>query len=269
MHLHGYRNTIPCKPSCKRTRLRGAFTFVFASLAAIATLVAPHAGYAEETFVRDNLGNRIHITPQSPQRIVALAPHLCELVYTAGAGKQLIAVSAHCDYPPEVSRLPRVADYRSINFEQLAQLKPDLILVWKAGLREHQLAKLRLINPRVYISDPHDFQAVADNLINIGILTGNNEAARREADLFISNINSLETKYRNTRKVKALYLIHTPPPVTINQNHWISRLLTLCGAQNVFADAPTQVVKINTETLLLNPPDLIVHSMQQTPALTG
>lgn len=216
--------------------------------------------------VEDDRGRLVPVTPRA-RRIISLAPHLTELVHTAGAGARLVAVSEHCNHPPEVADLPRVSDYRSVNYELLAQLKPDLVLVWEAGLRDHALAKLEALGPRVYVSDPRDFEAVADTLKALGRLAGHGESARKEAEHFIGEINKLKDDYKNNPRLNVLYLIHTPPPFTVNRHHWITRLLNACGARNPFADSPADVVKINAEQLLLKPPDIVVHSMSQTPNL--
>ena len=252
-------------------RIFGRAHLVLATCLLATSPVAP-AGSDAGHKVYDDRGNLLHASPQyTARRIVALAPHLCEMVYTAGAGDKLIATSEHCDYPPEAGRLPTVADYRSINYELLAQLKPDLILVWTAVLNAQRLAKLRLITPRVFVSEPHTFRAIADNLIAIGALTGHRAQAQNKADLFLRNINTLraqyQNKYKDSKQLDAVYLIHASPPMTVNGGHWISRLLNVCGIRNPFAEVTAQVVKINSEALLSNPPDILIHSMDEQPVL--
>ncbi len=45
-----------------------------------------------------------------PQRIVSLAPSVTELLYAIGAFPRVVAVSQYCNFPPQVSRLPKVGD---------------------------------------------------------------------------------------------------------------------------------------------------------------
>ena len=49
-------------------------------------------------------------------RIVVLAPHLAELAFAAGAGAQVVGVSAYTDYPPEALELPSVGDAFTVAF---------------------------------------------------------------------------------------------------------------------------------------------------------
>ena len=42
----------------------------------------------------------------APQRIVSLTPHITEMLFAIGAGKQVIATDQASDYPDEVKKLP-------------------------------------------------------------------------------------------------------------------------------------------------------------------
>ena len=242
------------------TAITAGLHIVFPAFLALSAFSASVA-FADITVEDDR---RQHITLPGPAtRIVSLAPHLTELVYRAGAGQRLVAVSKHCDYPADVQSLPRVSDYRSINLESIAQLQPDLILVWGAGLKTRYSEKLRALAAGVYISEPQTFADVADNLTDIGILTGNSGAARKAAQAFLNKIETLATANRKRRPTNVLYLIHDTPPVTVNGTHWISHLLSVCSARNVFADADTPIVHLNAEAILLRKPDYVVHSAEK------
>ena len=66
-------------------------------------------------------------------RVVSLAPHLTELVFSAGAGDHLVGVVAYSDYPEAARSIPRIGDAFNLDFERLAELTPDLVLAWKSG----------------------------------------------------------------------------------------------------------------------------------------
>ena len=211
----------------------------------------------------DDTGRNIRLT-QPAQRLISLAPHLTELVFSADAGDQLVGVSRYCDYPPRVKTLLQVSDYQTINYEQIALLQPDVILVWQAGLKAAVLKKLNTLAEAVYVSAPENFTDIARNLKTIGRLSGNPEIAARRADIFLDNITRLRDQYQTNRRLPVIYLLWINPLMTVNRNHWIGRLLNLCGGRNVYADMPAEVVKINRESLLLNQTALITHSITNT-----
>ena len=66
--------------------------------------------------------------PEKTQRIVSLAPSLTELVFAMGAGNRIVGVTRFDNYPPEVSKLPKVGGFIDPNIEAVVELKPDLVL---------------------------------------------------------------------------------------------------------------------------------------------
>ena len=66
--------------------------------------------------------------PAHVAHVVTAAPNLSELVFWIGAGARIVGVSDQCDWPPEVTRLPRVGGLVTPDSERIARLKPDLVL---------------------------------------------------------------------------------------------------------------------------------------------
>lgn len=62
------------------------------------------------------------------QRIVSLSPGITDALFAIGAGSVVVARSDYCDYPPEVTRLPRVGSSITPNYEAIARLEPTLIV---------------------------------------------------------------------------------------------------------------------------------------------
>ena len=225
-----------------------------------ATAWIPHSGAASE--VIDDLRRTVSMD-RPAERVVSLAPHLTELVYSAGAGDRLVGVSRHCDYPPAVSELPKVSDHVTVNHELLAKVRPDLVLVWGAGLKDVTLHKLTSLYGNVYVSMPDDFRGIAKNLLDIAALTGRPALGQRTASRFLDEIDDIAARYADAPPVETLYLLWHVPPMTINGEHWISEALALCNGNNVFADAAMGVVRINRESLQLLRVDVLVHSLRE------
>lgn len=192
--------------------------------------------------------------------VVSLAPHLTELVYAAGAGGRLVGVSAHCDYPARVASLPRVADYRFIDYERLVMLAPELVLVWGAGLKHAALRRMNALGLNVWVSQPKSFDDVARNLEAIGRLTGRAAHAAREAERFRRRMDALRATYGAVaRRQKILYLVWDAPLMAAGRDTWISAALEACGGVNVLADAGFAIV--NRETALVTGAELVLHGI--------
>lgn len=75
-----------------------------------------------------------------PQRIVALAPSLVEVVYQLKLDDRLVGISRFCKYPEDVTTKPVVGGYLDLDFEALLKLEPDCVIL----LEEQNLLAGRL-----------------------------------------------------------------------------------------------------------------------------
>ena len=195
-----------------------------------------------------------------PKRIVTLAPSLTELVYAAGAGDQLVAVSAFSDFPPEAKRLPQVSDASGIAWESLLAQKPDLVLAWQDGTRPADIARLQSLRIDVAILTIRTLDDVPIALRKIGALTGRASASVSAASAYTNRLGALRQANANKPIVKTFFEISALPLMTINRLHVISDVITLCRGENVFADAPTLVSEPSREALLARGADAILHT---------
>lgn len=191
-------------------------------------------------------------------RIVSLSPGATELVYSAGAGDQLVGAGAWSDYPPEAKELPRVGDSDRVDLEAILALEPDLVIGWTDGNSRTQLDRLAELGIPVFWLAPRTFEDIASTVETLGVLTGHEEQAERRARAFLDGIEAIETKYETAEPVRVFYQVWNQPLMTINGEELISKSIELCGGTNVFADLSRLVPRISVETLLTTDPEVIV-----------
>lgn len=81
--------------------------------------------------------------PSAQARIVSLAPGITDTLFALGAGAQLVARSDYCDFPAEVTRLPKAGTNLTPNYELITRLAPSLIVGEdNAGARKRELEAL-------------------------------------------------------------------------------------------------------------------------------
>ncbi|MFL6231109.1 MAG: helical backbone metal receptor, partial [Pyrinomonadaceae bacterium] len=68
-------------------------------------------------------------TKAKAQRIISLSPSATEVIWGVGAFPRVVAVSDYDDFPPEVKNLPKIGGWSNTNLEQVATLKPDLVVL--------------------------------------------------------------------------------------------------------------------------------------------
>ena len=201
-------------------------------------------------------------------RVVTLAPHLAELVFTAGAGDFLVGVSAYSDYPDEVAALPVIGDAFVVDQEQLALLKPDMLLAWQSGTPQHIVGELSKRGYRVEVIKTRRLEDIAVALEKIGELTGRSVAAAQAAAEFRQGLHTLGDRFSAAEPVRVFYQIQKRPIYTINGDHYVSELIGLCGGRNVFFDLIGLAPLVAVEAVLQrNPEILLVSSDSEADAL--
>lgn len=209
--------------------------------------------------VTDYLGRTITLEKPA-QRIVALAPHIVENFYSAGAGHRLVGAVDYCDYPADAKKIPRVGAISAYSLEAIVALKPDLVVVWNSGHGGKALPKLLDLGLNVYASDPKTLEDIARSIRDYGILSGNSAHAEKTAAEFTARHNALKKQYSHQKTLSVFYQVWNQPLQTLNDQHIISDLIRLCGGANVFGDAPTIAPLIGIEAVLTRDPDVIIAS---------
>lgn len=209
--------------------------------------------------VTDFKGSKLTLK-QPAKRVIALAPHIVENVYTAGAGDQLVGVVTYSDYPEAALSLPIVGGYAKINLERILELKPDLIIAWESGNSDAGVARIQELGFPVYIDQPDKLEDVAKSIRDIGVLTGTSSIAEPAAVKYIEQVEHLRRKQLSMQPVPTFYQVWNQPLRTINGKHIISDAIELCGGVNIYADEPVIAPTINIESILERDPEVILAS---------
>lgn len=250
-------------PGAPLSRPRRAL--LLAAPALLLPAAAARAGSAVPA-VRDDSGAVLRL-PAPARRIVALSPQLVELCFAAGAGSRLVGAVRFADHPPQARRLPRVGDAFALNLEALAQLHPDLILAWRSGTPQRQIAALQRLGIPVYWSDTRALRDIADTVERIGMLAGTETIARAWADAYLRRLRALRRHERDTPTVRVFYQAWATPLITIGGGQLIDHAITLCGGVNVFTALHAPSPQVSREAVLARDPQLIVAASPRRDAL--
>ncbi|NNJ91880.1 MAG: cobalamin-binding protein [Gammaproteobacteria bacterium] len=212
---------------------------------------------AQSLQVTDDLGQKITITKPA-DKIVALSPHLAELVFDAGAGKHLLATVEHADFPRAAKLIPRLGSYNALDFEKLFALQPDIVLVWLSGNGDATVEKLRRLGFNVYVSEPRKLSDISKTIRNIGKLSGTLDIAEHRASKFDADLKVLQQRHQQSSTISIFYQLWDKPLITINEEQLIDEVIQLCGGLNIFAGLPILAPTVSTEELILKNPQVII-----------
>ena len=224
---------------------------LFAALTAAISLA--HA----DIVVKDDTGQEVRLKAPA-KRIVALAPHIAESIFAAGAGDKLVGTVDYSDYPPEAKKVQRVGGYSRVDLEAVAALKPDLVLAWESGNNMPQMSKLRALGLTVYVQQPNTIDNVANQIERLGQLAGSEASANAVAERFRQRLEKLRSAHAGKPKVRVFYQIWKTPLMTVGGPQIISDAIKLCGGDNVFGHLKQMAPSVSVEAVLEANPEAII-----------
>lgn len=226
-----------------------------AAVAWLALLWALAAG-AQPVRVTDDSGRTITL-PRPPQRIITLGAHLAEQLFALGAGDRVVGVSRFTDFPAEARQRPVIGDAVAIHHEAIAQLKPDLVLVWRSGFPERARAPLQALGVPVFESEIRSVAELAGSLRTLGRLLGRAEAGDTQAKAIEQQWAALQAEYAGRAPVRVFYQLWHQPLMTVNRQHLIHQAIAACGGRNLFAELPALTPTVSWEAAVQRNPQVI------------
>lgn len=212
-----------------------------------------------EVVVRDDSGHTIRL-PAPTRRIVSLAPHITENLFSAGAGDRLIGAVDHSDYPAAARNIPRLGSYARLDMERVLAMKPDLVIAWGSGNTREEVERLKSLGIPVFISEPETLGDIAGQIEKFGRLAGTDKTARLAAATYRQRLALLQRQYAGKRPVRVFYQVWKPPLLTVGGQQIISKVIDLCGGENIFGHIGTLAPVVTVEAVLAARPEVIVAS---------
>lgn len=218
--------------------------------------------------VQDDTG--VTVVLQGPaQRVVALAPHVTELLFAAGGGDRIVGTVSYSDYPLAARTIPRIGDNLQVDIEHLLALKPDLLVVWRSNASARQLEQLRRLRIPLFYSEPHKLEDIPNSIERLGQLLGTEIQARQSATDLRRQLRSLAARYRGQPAVRVYYQVWDRPLYTLNERHIVSDVIRICGGKNIFGSLPSIAPQIGIEAVLLENPEVIISGTRPERAASG
>lgn len=197
------------------------------------------------------------------ERLITLSPHLAELVFAAGAGKNLVATVAYSEYPKAAASLPRVGDAFRTDVERVLALSPDLVIAWDSGNPRQAVAQLVSLGIPVWSVEIREPAEIAEVMRAIGEASGTAAEANVAAADFQRKLNQLSRRYSSRQTLNYFYQVDDKPLYTINGKHLISKGLSLCGGHNIFHDLPGLAFQVTHESVIVADPVAMFAPVQE------
>jgi len=188
------------------------------------------------------------------ERVLALSPAACEMLFAIGAGKDVVGVADYCDYPVAARHLPHIADARRIFVEPALRLKPTLIVT-----ADRHLEGLRALENRgfrIVVTHPHQFSDIFADLRRLGMLTGHGGQAKRVAAVLERRLQAVRSQH--ARRIPVFFEVWSDPLMTQGGKSFITEVIDAAGGRNVFASTRMETMRVSIESVIRAQPAVII-----------
>ncbi len=255
-------------PLCSKHKLPGLVglvkLFKLSNLLILMVLPFNQAWSSSEKTNSQLLALETSSTPTPPaQRIISLAPHITEMLFSAGAGDKIVGVVAYSDFPKAALTLPVIGNYNAINLEEIIGLNPDLILGWQSGNRLQDIQRLKELGFKVLQSDVTRLDDIPNEIERLGQLAGTQRHAITIANTLRQKLSDIRQHYQHVKPISSFYQIWDRPIITMNDTQFISQALNACGATNIYSDLKPLTAEVSLESVLERNPQVFLLGGQQ------
>ncbi len=226
------------------------------------TQASPSSAVAFPVSITDDEGTVVEIAAE-PARIVSLSPANTEILFELGAGDRVVATDSGSDYPEAAVALPDVADFASVDVEQVVALDADLVVAAGLGFTPAEVvSQLRGLDIPVVVVYAPTVEAVYEDIELIGAAIGQSAAAadltasmRAEVDAIHDAVSAAGSPPRVFYEIG--YTDATGQIFAPADQSFVAEMVTLAGGDTITTGDPNDY-EIPLETLIERDPEIIV-----------
>jgi ABC-type Fe3+-hydroxamate transport system substrate-binding protein len=212
----------------------------------------------------DQLHRSIEIPDWPPRRIVSLVPSQTELLAHLGLENEVVGITKFCVHPHNwFEAKPRIGGTKTLNFEKIKALKPDLIIGNKEENERAQIEQLAARYP-VWMSDVRTLEDAYDMIGRVGELVGKSAEAQKLVATIQGRFSTNNQQLTTNNETRAAYFIWRKPYMVAGGDTFIGEMLRVAGFQNVFSHK-NRYPEISLEALEAAKPEIILLSSEPYP----
>jgi iron complex transport system substrate-binding protein len=211
--------------------------------------------------------NQLDATKQ-PRRIISLSPSATEVLWGVGAFARVVAVSDYDDFPPEVKNLPHIGGWSNTNLEQVATLRPDLVVLTQS---QAPMIKDRLdaLGVRVLVVPSYTLADALDSITQIGAAVGEDDNARRLRAETQTKLDAVRAATRELPRPRVLCVVDRVPGTlrglyTATKGSFIVELIEAAGGDSIAPAAAGGFGQIGKEAIATLDPEVIIDMAQSS-----
>ena len=216
--------------------------------------------------VSDETGRTVRI-PVPVRRVVSLAPSMTESMYALGMDDLLVGDTDYCDYPPAAAKKHKVGGAINPSMEEIAALKPDVVLVTKGLNRLDTVQALERLGIATYATDPHTVDEIRSSVRKLAEVLGNSAAGETLDHELEQQEKSLRERLQNSQPKRVLFVVWTDPLISIGKQTFLADALTHAGAVSV-VESSQDWPQMSLEEMVHLQPEYLVFASGHSEAVS-
>ena len=184
--------------------------------------------------------------------IVSLAPSNTEILYSIGAGEEVVATTSLCDYPEEAAKKPSIGGWTNPKISRIHEFSPDLVIA-SDDLQDEAVEKIQEEGFPVLQVKPHSLEEVYDSIREIGEAVDHESEAEKVVDEMKQGFREIKLE-GNPR----IYCEEWMDPPMVSGN-WIPDLIRRIGGRYFIEGGRSR--KFPLENLVEFDPEYIIFNI--------
>lgn len=218
--------------------------------------------------LQDDTGAEVRLS-RPATRIASLVPATTEWLFALGAGRAVVGRTTWCDYPAAAAEIPSLGDGINPNIEAILAVRPDLVLLYQSAGNHPAAARLRGLGIPVLLLRTDRLEDMDRHLALLGRATGLPSAADSLRAAITAGLAAARAA-PDPAAPSLFILAWDQPPMTLGAGSFLSEIVELAGARNLFADIRGSSATISIEAVVARDPDFVLlTALDSVPAFAG
>ncbi|HTE44412.1 MAG TPA: helical backbone metal receptor [Gemmatimonadaceae bacterium] len=229
---------------------------VIASVAAVGCRPSDQRTVATAA-LRDDFGTVIAFG-KAPERIVSLNPTTTEILFAIGAGKRLVGRSQYDTFPDSATSVPSLGLALRPNVEAVIATKPDLVILYASEDNRPAFDRLRQAGINTFAFKLDSIEQFRRDTRVLGRLTGDSVRANTLVDTVSATLERVRAATASLPHPTVFLPVWDKPVIAIGGGSFMSELLEIAGARNVYGAVHTPSVTVAMEDVVAKNPDFVM-----------
>ncbi|MBV9169222.1 MAG: cobalamin-binding protein [Chloroflexi bacterium] len=206
-------------------------------------------------------GIRTNLPKPMPRarRIVSISPSNTEILHALGLGRRIVGVDDWSDYPPRVRSLPKLGSDLRVDIERVRALQPDLVVasLHVPGM-EANIAGFEAAGFTYLALGGLGLDGIWEDMRGIGHYLGRSERAEAMIAQTQGRMRAVAARCGDTGVRPRVHWEWSAHPFVAARRSWITEMLHLAGAENVYGDLDVESVRVTPDEAVRRDPDVVV-----------